>query len=333
MGEMGQTQVTDIQLIDRAADLIVKYGFLGVGLVLMIVITPLIYGIWKSKTLAAVTFSFGLAFLVCFGVLDIVQRNFPWLISSKRVLLNGIILKVPNGYQIQVASDLRRPGSAYIKHENDADDRNFNSFPFLLLSSQLPNCLSLAINNNDPQTETGTSAFKITPISADDLKNEAAIVAMAQSRPDKKFELRVWREVGDQQIGDALTLTPLDDKTPGCAIGQDAHSFNWFMPSAFAQSAQQVEDYSARLKSDDLFTRRDARIELSKQGQSSVEMTRQFLNSNNYRLQLGALVALSLMSEGDRKNLPPDVLAKVREFTTHSDATIRETASRIVDFQ
>ncbi len=311
------------------ADLIVKYGFLGVGLALTILIAPIIYAIWKSRTLTAVTISFGLAFIITWGVLDIVQQYFPSLIASKRVLLSGVVLKVPNGYQVQIASDLRKPGSAYIKHENDADDRELNSFPFLLLASRLPNCLSLAINNNNPQSETGASAFKITPISAGDLKNDAAIVAMAQPRPDKKFRLRVWREVADQQIGDALTLDPLDDGTPGCAIGQDVGLFDWLVPSAFAQSNPQVQDYSARLKSDDLFTRRDARIGLSKEGANGIEMAKQFLNSGDYRLQLGALVALSIMPEADRKNLPPDLLAKVREFTTHSDATIRDTASRI----
>ena len=58
-------------------------------------------------------------------------------------------------------------------------------------------------------------------------------------------------------------------------------------------------------------------------------MARQLLNSEDYRLQLGALVVLSIMSVEDRKKLPPDVVAKVHEFTTNSDATIRETASRV----
>ena len=84
-----------------------------------------------------------------------------------------------------------------------------------------------------------------------------------------------------------------------------------------------MQDFSVRLKSDDVMTRRTARIELAREGSDAVELARQYLKSGVYRLELGALVALSIMSEEDRKKLPRDVLSKVREFTSHSDATIR----------
>lgn len=321
----------DIKLINEAADLIVKYGFLGVGLVLTVVIAPFVKRVWKSKNLTLTIACFGIAFIVTWGVLDIVQRYFPSLIMSKRVLLNGVVTEVPNGFQVQIASDLRKAGTAYLKRENHPKDRELNNFLFLLVASQSPSCLSVAINNNNPKSETGSSGFNIAPISTDDFRANAELVAQAKWVGDK-FQLRVWREVADEQVGNALELKPLGDNVPGCGIGQSASIVDWIAPRAFAQSGARsdLQDFSVRLKSDDLFTRRAARIELSKQGEQTVEMARQFLNSENYRLQLGALVALSIMSEADRKKLPPDVLAKVREFTTNSnDATIRETASRI----
>jgi hypothetical protein len=324
-------QAGDIELIGKTADLIVKYGFLGVGLVLTVLIAPFVNKVWKSKTLTLTVASFGIAFIVAWGVLDIVQRYFPSLISSERVLLKGIVLGVPNGFQVQVASNLRKAGTAYIKRENHPENRELSNFIFLLVSSQSPSCLSVAINSNDPRSEAGSSGFHIAPISSDDFKSNADLILMTR-RAGAKFRLRVWREAGERQIGRATDFEPLGDDVPGCSIGQNASILDWISPRAFAQlpAPSNMQDLSVRLRSDDLFTRRNARIELSKQGSQTIEFVREFLGSDNYRLQLGALVALSIMSEEDRKRLPPDVLAKVRSFTANSDPTIRETASRIV---
>jgi hypothetical protein len=323
-------QTPDVTLVTTTADLAVKYGFLGVGLILMIVITPLINTIWKSRTFTAVTFSFGLAFFVVWGVLNIAQQFFPNWISSKRVLLNGAVLKVPTGYQIQVRSDLRLAGSAYIKHQFDTDDQQLNSYLFLLAArNQSPNCLSLAIVNNDPQSESGTSAFTVAPLSEDDLKSNTSIIAQTH-QTGKAFQIEWWREIDDKKTGTVQVLKPLGDNDSGCGVVQSAGLLDWLVPSAFAQSTRLPQDFKTRLRSDDVFTRRDARIELSKEGANNIETMRQFLNSDDYRLQLGALVALSLLPESDRKNLPPDVVAKVHEFATNKDATIRDAASRIV---
>lgn len=317
----------DIELITQTADLIVKYGFLGVGLVLTIAIAPLVYRIWHSKLLTSVTITFGLAFIVAWGALDLVQRYFPSWIASKRAFVNGVVLKVPNGYQVQIGSDLRTAGAAYLKRENDAENRELNSFLFLLVAGQSPNCLSVAINNNDPKSEKGSSGFNIAPIVDGDAQSDTDIIAVAQ-RAETSFQLRVWREIRGRKVGDAKVFNPLDDSTAGCTIGRDAGQFDWILPSAFAQSGTSARDLSVRLTSDDLFTRRDARIELSKQ-QNSVDMARQLLQSGNYRLELGALVALSIMPETDRKKLPPDLLTKIREYKNNKDATISETAARI----
>ena len=64
-------QTPDVTLVSTTADLAVKYGFLGVGLILMIIITPLINTTSKSRMFTAVTFSFGLAFFIVWGILNI----------------------------------------------------------------------------------------------------------------------------------------------------------------------------------------------------------------------------------------------------------------------
>lgn len=332
---MQEVAIANKELIVGAADVILKYGFLGVGLVLSLGIAPAAYKFWRSRQVALTTFSFGLAFIVAWGVLDIVQKNFPWLISSKRALVSGVVLNVPNGFQVQVSSDLRRVGAAYLKRQFDARNREVYNFPFLLLSSDAPDCLSIAITNNNPESETGSSGFNIEPISADDLKSNMALVARAE-RVGDGFQLRFWREVGDRQVGDAKILKPLANNVEGCSFGtinssKDRASGGWLLPAAFAQSGPDLNAhyFAVGLKSDDLFTRRAARIELSKQGQQAFTLADQFLKSNNYRLQLGALVALSIMPQAEQRKLPVDLQRQVLKFRSNGDPTIRETANRI----
>jgi hypothetical protein len=315
-------EAVEIKWLVETADVIVKYGFLGVGLVLTLVIAPLIHKFWNIKSLTITVASFGIAFIVTWGVLDLVQR------FSKRVLLAGVVLHVPNGFQAQVASDLRSAGSAYLKRENDPNNPLTN-FPFLMAASQSPNCISVAVVNNDPQSETGTSGFKIGPISSDDFKPGAVVVAEA-ARVRGNFHLLVWHEADDKQVDKAIDLSPLADDDPGCRVGRSVGLWEWAVPSAFAQAnTSGVQDFSLRLKSDDVFTRRNARIDLSKQGPQTVEIAKQLLNSEDYRLQLGALVSLSILPQQELKQLPPDILGKVHEFTKNQDPTIRETAERI----
>jgi hypothetical protein len=164
-------------------------------------------------------------------VLDVVWR------LSKRVLLAGVVLRVPNGFQAQVASDLRAAGSAFLKRENYPNDRALTNFPFLLLASQSPNCISVAVVNNDPQSEAGTSGSKIWPISMDDFKPDAAVAAEAK-RVGDDFHLLVWHEANDKQVDKAVELNPLAYNDPGCTVGQSVGLWEWAVPRAFAQPKQ-----------------------------------------------------------------------------------------------
>ncbi len=332
-------QANDIHLITDSADIVLKYGFLGVGLVLTLVVAPFVYGLWKSRAWTGMAVGFGLAFIIAWGGFDIVRQYFPNWLASSRVLLSGIILDVPNGFQVQISSDVRNAGSAYIKRENDLLNRELNKFSFLLVARQAPSCLAVAITNNNPTSEGGSGVFKVAPIVARDLNSNVSVVARAR-RPDNKFHLRVWREIDDRTTGTILEVQPLGDAAAGCSFDEvqsvsaepPVRGFlDWLWPSAFAQSNSPaaMSDFSARLKSDDLVTRRNARIDLSKQGRVTVETANALLSSDDYRLQLGALVALSLLPAQERQSLPPELMAKVRQFTTNSDATIAETARKI----
>jgi hypothetical protein len=76
-----------------------------------------------------------------FGVLDILQKTAPWLISSQRAILAGKILGVKNGYAVQLLSDRRQSGQAYIKREFDPQTPNTYNFLFIILTADTPSCL------------------------------------------------------------------------------------------------------------------------------------------------------------------------------------------------
>jgi hypothetical protein len=79
-----------------------------------------------------------------------------------------------------------------------------------------------------------------------------------------------------------------------------------------------------------LFTRRDARIDLSRQGAEALNIISQLLDSGNYRIQLGALIALSEMPDNQRKRAPPALVDKARVLLNHNDAAMREAAARAI---
>src|SRR4051812_14899372 len=124
--------MNDIQLLTQTADFIVKYGFLAVGLVLIIVIAPVIYKFSGAKLIALATLCFGLAFIVAYGVLGILTVVAPRWVAAQRVMVIGIVRNVPNGKSIQIQSDLWQAGHAFIKRENDPQAANIFNFWFVL---------------------------------------------------------------------------------------------------------------------------------------------------------------------------------------------------------
>jgi hypothetical protein len=81
----------DFNTIRSLADLAIKYGFLGVGLVLTLVIAPLAYKIWQIRGITLGIACFGIAFIVSFGVLDLVSKYAPEWIASNRNIIVGVV--------------------------------------------------------------------------------------------------------------------------------------------------------------------------------------------------------------------------------------------------
>jgi hypothetical protein len=324
-------RTVDLDVLTQAADFLVKFGFLLVGLVLTFLVAPMISKVWKAKTFAIGTVCFGLAFIIAFGVIDLVQKIAPSLISSQRPILSGVVLGITDGYQVQIQSDRGRSGQAYTKREFDQQARSLYNFPFILVTTDAPTCLAIGIASTDPESDR-IAVFNITPISTDDMASNQDLIAKVIQRQDT-FKLQVWRERNQHQIGDVITFSPLDASASDCGTSQGQGSSLWHLvTSAFAQpvSGVNIDDFAARLRSDDLFTRRNTRIELSRRGIDAFGMINQLLDSKDYRLQLGALVGFSEMDGESRKQIPTDLVMKARRLLNHSDKTMRDTAVRVL---
>ena len=209
------TPAQDLNIVIQAADFAVKYGFLAVGLLLMLLIAPALY---KWPKLAIGTAIFGLAFVVAFGVVDLIRVVAPQWLGSQRVIISGAVLGVANGQQMQLRSDLRRPGHAYTKREHDPDPKRANvfNFPFLLVTRSAPKCIALAFENTTGNTEI-SHVFNITPVSIEDMKANVDIL-IELGRDQENPSVKVWREIEGNPTSGATQFFPLKDSDPGCTF-------------------------------------------------------------------------------------------------------------------
>lgn len=319
------TQTTNV--VTQTADIIVQYGFLGVGLVLTLLIAPAIHKWTKAPRIGLGALCFGLAFIIAYGVINIISVVAPTWISAQRAMISGFVLGVPNGQQVQMRSNLWRAGHAYTKREFDPQRGNIFNFPFLLVTAHPPTCLAVALVSTDPNSDN-SPVFNVTPISSDDMAPNMEILAELSGAPDKPA-LKVWRELNAKQMGKASVFQPLSSTDPGCAPVRGRLQVWSVFGRAFAQASVSDSEIIQRLQSDDVFTRRDARIALSKKGEDGFELIGKLLaRDDNYRLQLGAAVALSGMPDEQRKKAPSDLFKKLNALQSSKDKTMRETVAQ-----
>lgn len=312
---------SDINILIQTADFAVKYGFLAIGLMLIFLIAPAIYRFTQAKLISLVACCFGLAFVIAFGTLDLASR-----FLKERTLVSGTVLGITNGYQVQVKSDIRQAGQAYIKREVDPENGSVFNFPFILATRDAPGCLVVSIASTNPESEQ-IFAFNIAPLQVGDMRADTEVVIEVANGEDGSMGLNVWREQGQKRIGEVMALQPLGETAQDCSRAVAVKSAFWsFAGPAFAQDLDPA-DLSSRLMSDDNFTRRDARIELAAQGTGAYPLIADLLASGTTRLQAGALVALGGMPAEQRCGAPADLLDQVRGLAASGDQAVREAAA------
>jgi hypothetical protein len=314
----GAADSSNLNILIQSADFAVKYGFLAIGLLLILLIAPAVYRFSQSRLLTWVSVSFGLAFVIAFGALDL--SNKLW---RERTFVSGTVLGITNGFQVQVRSDIRQAGQAYTKREVDPENGTVFNFPFILATRDAPGCLVVSIASTDPNWER-IFAFNIAPVTDDDLRADTEVVIEAVPRAGEQMVLNVWREQGQKRVGPVLTLEPLDATASDCSRGgSGATVTGWLFRPAFAQGFDPAA-LERRLNSDDTFTRRDARIELAAQGPAAFDAIADFIASGTHRVQMGAVVALGGMPAEQRCAAPPALLDAVRGLAASDDEGMRD---------
>ena len=316
----------DINILIQTADFAVKYGFLAIGLLLIFLIAPAIYRFSQAKLLSLVAVSFGLAFVIAFGTMDLATR-----LLKDRTLLTGTVLGMTNGFQVQVRSDIRQAGQAYTKREVDPENGSVFNFPFILATQDTPGCLVVSIASTNPNSER-IYAFNIAPLKAEDMRSDTQVVVQAVPGGGDTMALNVWREKGQKRVGEVVALQPLPETAQDCSRAGGAVSAFWsgFAGAAFAQDGVPA-DLTNRLMSDDAFTRRDARIELAGQGAAAFGTIAGLLASGTPRLQAGGLVALGGMPADQLCTAPEDLWATVQALSGTGDAAVQEAAGQVLN--
>jgi len=296
-----------------------KFGFL------IFLIAPAIYASTKQKSVSIAAMILGLGFVVIYGVLNLITAIVPQWLPSQRTLMGGTIFGVRNGYDLAILSDLRRVGYAYTKREIDPRNANLLNFRFLLVTlGSSPSCLAILLETPDK----AENWFRVA-VQDDDVAPSTELFAEASWGGDEPV-LIFWREYRGKRVGAQEKLNVISPANEvGCESTRAASvpGAPWSVfRAAFAQSPASDSDLTERLQSDDVIARRDARVELAKRGETAFPLIDELLKRKDYRLQLGALVALAGMNDEDRNKAPESVRQQARVLRQSADKTTRDTA-------
>jgi hypothetical protein len=229
---------------------------------------------------------------------------------------------------VQVRSDIRQAGQAYTKREVDPENGSVFNFPFILATQDRPGSLVVSIASTNPNSER-IFAFDIAPLKAEDMRSDTQVVVQVVPGEGETMGLNVWREQGQKRVGEVVALAPLPETAQDCSKTGGGASAFWsgFAGAAFAQDGVPA-DLANRLMSDDAFTRRDARIELSGQGSAAFGTIAGLLASGTPRLQAGGLVALGGMPAEQMCGAPEELWATVQGLSGTADAAVQEAAGQ-----
>lgn len=320
---------TELQSLNGLATFLNLYGYVGVALLLGLVAwyfykRPYMPGFWVTGT-------FALTFLIIFGALDIVTRYFPTLIVARDPLFVGRVANVAQDMGVRLSAGDYLNTRPYLRRENDADDVAVAHHRFIFLRRHF-DCLILAVTPGDSREPR----FYVVPVPAG---GEAKADAELYIRGPKWSA--VWLQ-GEKPVGEpkpARELQPSEpivcDPSPPPAKAAAARVESWFafLGQAIAQGLDPKKPPSSQslatlLQSDDPFVRRQARQDIGAMGLAAEPTLQQFLGSNNYRLQIGAVEAISAMKGDARKSLKGDTWKEVEALKASPDRSLRESAQR-----
>ena len=332
-----------IEILKVSAGFLNTYGYVGVALLLFgcayfFYTRRYMPGFWVTGTL-------GLTFLVIFGALDIITKNFPQLIITRAPLLVGRVVGVDQETRVNLLSGDAIGQRPFVRRENDPDDIRLANHRFIFAKHNF-DCVLVALT---PPRGAGQQA------------PPEALYYVMRSRPPQGTRIGVEDELYVRFSGaapaatarwlrqDATPIAAVDvtpiagvDKSPCTETGDAAHRTGWLrhlFGAAPAQAQAGVpppaevqrlppDTLGKLLSSEDPFVRRQARINLGAAGPAASSTLIDLLRTDSYRLQLGAVEAINSMTPDARRALPGDIWQLVAPLAASGDPTLRDSALR-----
>ena len=326
--------------MDKIAELtayteyLVRFGFLGVAVFLILIVAPLVQGLLKSPVATKATLATGGLFLILFGVINLIRLTFPSLLPQPVAMFKGMVQGIPTSTTVAIKADLPdadddRP---FMKWEHDRVKREVKNFPFVFLSSEAPKCLTISVQSDaaDAGNIGGEPSIFNLPIPSDLRWTPDNALYARSIVADGRMRLEYSLRGGNASDARRFQADPAGDDEASCQrVAGSAGPLFQLISTAFAGDAQlDLKSVASRLSHADAIVRRDMRVQLSRQGSNAFDTILPLLQSGDYRLQLGALAAVAGMAPEIRARLPAPARSAASALLSHSDRTMRETAQR-----
>ena len=325
----------NVEILQVTATFLNTFGYVGVSLLLLLIA----YFFYQRGAKAPfwVTGTIGLSFLVIFGGLDLVTRNFPYLIITRAPLLVGRVMAAVQSEKVVLAANDLRVQRPFVKRENDADDVALANYLFIFAKTGGMSCILLNVSADSQDGEGQFFGISLANMPK-------------QIRPEDELYVRLQRPEGGHLgakfrwvRGETALTEPADAKA--LPLGSDDCKTNLadtkpgrsllerLLPSAFAQEKEQSSEVDpgkiqSLLGSEDPFVRRRARQTIARDTDAAPGYVTDLLQSPDRQVRIGGLDAISIMPPQARAKLGPHVWDQIGALRRDPDASVRMSAER-----
>jgi hypothetical protein len=320
-------------------EFLVRFGFLGVAIFVMLVIAPFVHRLLASRTATTATLLVGGLFLFLFAATDFIRATFPNVLPQPVGMFKGMVRGVSISVGVALKADLpdEDDGRPFMKWEHDRAERDLKNYPFVFLANEAPRCITISLQDDAQGSVNigGEPSIFNLPIPGELQWGGQNTLYVRSIAADGRMRIEYSVRPRHGPAPKRFHADPAGDDEASCQQPErTARSFRGLISSAFAQQRPlDLETVKSRLQHSDAIVRRDMRVQLSRQGAASFSTILPLLQSGDYRLQIGALAAIAAMPPDVRARLPGAARSAATALLSHPDRTMRDTARRALDSQ
>ena len=150
---------------------------------------------------------------------------------------------------------------------------------------------------------------------------------------DREVRISYRRDMNKLFVDDGGQQVALPQSQQLIADAEPTSSWDFLLPTAFAQGQFQSAPYVSSLESPDPVIRLKARADLARQGAAAVPWIEDCWNNpkSSYRVKLGTLIALNNMSAVNASAMRPSTIAEFQRASSDSDAALRNEALKFLN--